>query len=340
MYKNSDTKRKFTREVCKNAMNKFREPLNKFKHEMFDSTSVCKADQTLVTDFINVVKESFAPEVWDLAGGTTNVVSRIPLNRNYNICVYDIYKALRDAKVFSIEKAYNRIKEYGVRKPGLKYTRKNARGHFTQAASPTMKAYTQSFCSEFNYNWRMILTLGSRLCAGRNRELDFKTSPSILPYVDAQMAPGYDNKFSVQLIGRAPQQANAQIRAFLDALDQDLFRYTFSGNVFLVTVRALKEKQEPIDTSKLLKVQPLSSEQKDTVLNSFIDTSKLPYFKFEPVKPVMVEDHFYSEMEKSVNEMSTIIDDYDRQIDKLSGKVDKIRVQRSKLLKAMQELRK
>ena len=180
----------------------------------------------------------------------------------------------------------------------------------------------------------MILALGSRLCVGSSRELEFKTGCEPLPYLDAKMISGCDNKFTVTIVNHAPEEKTfAQLRAFMNATNPELFHYTFrrfgSSVVFTVTVRAPQVKAPDFD------------EPKEVIKgNLTVDTSKANFLKIYKPESVPVEEHFYKEMEKSVNEMTIVVDDYDRQIDELTGKADKIRAQRSKLLHAMQELRK
>lgn len=323
------------REACRAAANHFRHPSNHYKNDFTDSSMVIKNHPDDIGPFIRQMALSLDINALKHVG-IQEIMNRLPpLSPTFNyLCVYDFYKALRDSKYFSVERALKRISQFGERKEGMKFTRKNARGHYTSACSPTMKAYTQSFCSEFNYNWRMILTLGSRLCVGSSRELEFKTGPEPLPYLDAKMIPGCDNKFTVTIVNHAPEEKTfAQLRAFMNATNPELFHYTFrrfgSSVVFTVTVRAPQVKAPDFD------------EPKEVIKgNLTVDTSKENFLKIYKPESVPVEEHFYKEMEKSVNEMTIVVDDYDRQIDELTGKADKIRAQRAKLLHAMQELRK
>lgn len=323
------------REACRVAANHFRHPSNHYKNDFTDSSTVIKNHPDDIGPFIRQMALSLDINAIKHIG-IQEIMNRLPpLSPTFNyLCVYDFYKALRDSKYFAVERALKRISQFGERKEGMKFTRKNARGHFTSACSPTMKAYTQSFCSEFNYNWRMILALGSRLCVGSSRELEFKTGPEPLPYLDAKMVSGCDNKFTVTIVNHAPEEKTfAQLRAFMNATNPELFHYTFrrfgTTVVFAVTVRAPQVKAPDFD------------EPKEVIKgNLTVDTSKANFLKIYKPESVPVEEHFYKEMEKSVNEMTLIVDDYDRQIDELTGKADKIRVQRAKLLHAMQELRK
>lgn len=323
------------REACRVAANHFRHPSNHYKNDFTDSSTVIKNHPDDIGPFVRQMALSLDINALKHVG-IQEIMNRLPpLSPTFNyLCVYDFYKALRDSKYFSVERALKRISQFGERKEGMKFTRKNARGHYTSACSPTMKAYTQSFCSEFNYNWRMILTLGSRLCVGSSRELEFKTGPEPLPYLDAKMIPGCDNKFTVTIVNHASEEKTfAQLRAFMNATNPELFHYTFrrfgSSVVFAVTVRAPQVKAPDFD------------EPKEVIKgNLTVDTSKANFLKIYKPESVPVEEHFYKEMEKSVNEMTIVVDDYDRQIDELTGKADKIRAQRSKLLHAMQELRK
>lgn len=323
------------REACRVAANHFRHPSNHYKNDFTDSSTVIKNHPDDIGPFIRQMVLSLDINAIKHIG-IQEIMNRLPpLSPTFNyLCVYDFYKALRDSKYFAVERALKRISQFGERKEGMKFTRKNARGHFTSACSPTMKAYTQSFCSEFNYNWRMILALGSRLCVGSSRELEFKTGREPLPYLDAKMISGCDNKFTVTIVNHAPEEKTfAQLRAFMNATNPELFHYTFrrfgTSVVFTVTVRAPQVKAPDFD------------EPKEVIKgNLTVDTSKANFLKIYKPESVPVEEHFYKEMEKSVNEMTLIVDDYDRQIDELTGKADKIRAQRAKLLHAMQELRK
>lgn len=322
----SDNRTKI-REVCRVAANYFREEDNFLLGNITDGKSVVKNHPVDVKAYVDQLGVLLNTEAFTHIGGSQAIIDRLPtiaLRPEYTyLCVYDFYKALKNAKYFATERALKRIREFGVRKEGMKFTRKNARGHYTSACSPTMKAYTQSFCSEFNYNWRMILSLGSRLCVGSSRELEFKTGCEPLPYLDAKMISGCDNKFTITIVNHAPEEKTfAQLRAFMNATNPELFHYTFrrfgASVVFAVTVRAPQVKAPDFDGPKASLVK---------IANPVLE-------------PTPVEEHFYKEMEKSVNEMTLIVDDYDRQIDELTGKADKIRAQRSKLLHAMQELRK
>lgn len=312
------------REACRVAANHFRHPSNHYKNDFTDSSTAVKNHPDDIGPFIRQMALSLDINALKHVG-IQEIMNRLPpLSPTFNyLCVYDFYKALRDSKYFAVERALKRISQFGERKEGMKFTRKNARGHYTSACSPTMKAYTQSFCSEFNYNWRMILTLGSRLCVGSSRELEFKTGREPLPYLDAKMISGCDNKFTVTIVNHAPEEKTfAQLRAFMNATNPELFHYTFrrfgTTVVFTITVRAPQVKAPDFDGPKASLVK---------IANPVLE-------------PTPVEEHFYKEMEKSVNEMTLIVDDYDRQIDELTGKADKIRAQRAKLLHAMQELRK
>lgn len=323
------------REACRVAANHFRHPSNHYKNDFTDSSTVIKNHPDDIGPFIRQMALSLDINALKHVG-IQEIMNRLPpLSPTFNyLCVYDFYKALRDSKYFAVERALKRISQFGERKEGMKFTRKNARGHYTSACSPTMKAYTQSFCSEFNYNWRMILALGSRLCVGSSRELEFKTGCEPLPYLDAKMISGCDNKFTVTIVNHAPEEKTfAQLRAFMNATNPELFHYTFrrfgTSVVFTVTVRAPQVKAPDFD------------EPKEVIKgNLIVDTSKTNFLKIYKPESVPVEEHFYKEMEKSVNEMTIVVDDYDRQIDELTGKADKIRAQRAKLLHAMQELRK
>lgn len=323
------------REACRVAANHFRHPSNHYKNDFTDSSTVIKNHPDDIGPFIRQMALSLDINALKHVG-IQEIMNRLPpLSPTFNyLCVYDFYKALRDSKYFAVERALKRISQFGERKEGMKFTRKNARGHYTSACSPTMKAYTQSFCSEFNYNWRMILALGSRLCVGSSRELEFKTGCEPLPYLDAKMISGCDNKFTITIVNHAPEEKTfAQLRAFMNATNPELFHYTFrrfgTSVVFTVTVRAPQVKAPDFD------------EPKEVIKgNLTVDTSKANFLKIYKPESVPVEEHFYKEMEKSVNEMTIVVDDYDRQIDELTGKADKIRAQRSKLLHAMQELRK
>lgn len=315
------------REACRVAANYFREEDNFLLGNITDGKSVVKNHPVDVKAYVDQLGALLNTEAFTRIGGSQAIINRLPtiaLRPEYTyLCVYDFYKALKNAKYFATERALKRISQFGERKEGMKFTRKNARGHYTSACSPTMKAYTQSFCSEFNYNWRMILALGSRLCVGSSRELEFKTGCEPLPYLDAKMISGCDNKFTVTIVNHAPEEKTfAQLRAFMNATNPELFHYTFrrfgTSVVFTVTVRAPQVKAPDFDGPKASLVK---------IANPVLE-------------PTPVEEHFYKEMEKSVNEMTLIVDDYDRQIDELTGKADKIRAQRSKLLHAMQELRK
>lgn len=323
------------REACRVAANHFRHPSNHYKNDFTDSSTVIKNHPDDIGPFIRQMVLSLDINAIKHIG-IQEIMNRLPpLSPTFNyLCVYDFYKALRDSKYFAVERALKRISQFGERKEGMKFTRKNARGHYTSACTPTMKAYTQSFCSEFNYNWRMILALGSRLCVGNSRELEFKTGREPLPYLDAKMISGCDNKFTVTIVNHAPEEKTfAQLRAFMNATNPELFHYTFrrfgTSVVFTVTVRAPQVKAPDFD------------EPKEVIKgNLTVDTSKANFLKIYKPESVPVEEHFYKEMEKSVNEMTIVVDDYDRQIDELTGKADKIRAQRAKLLHAMQELRK
>lgn len=320
------------REACRETANRFRSPSDHHKDDFTDSKMVVKNHPSDVKPFVEQIRFSLNKDAFDHIGGVQAIMNRLPrLDAVHTyLCVYDFYKALRDSKYFAVDRALKRISQFGVRKEGMKFTRKNARGHFTSACSPTMKAYTQSFCSEFNYNWRMILTLGSRLCVGRSRELVFKTCGGIMPYIDANMVAGYDNKFTVQVMGHAPDQAFAQLRAFLDAVNEDLLHYTFVGNTFTITVRQTQ-------------VLPKTEDIKNSVVKGNFAYTQLPttaFFKIAQPEHTPIEEHFFKEMEKSVNEITLILDGYDSQIDELTSKADKMRAQRGKLLHAMQELRK
>lgn len=323
------------REACRVAANHFRHPSNHYKNDFTDSSTVIKNHPDDIGPFIRQMVLSLDINAIKHIG-IQEIMNRLPpLSPTFNyLCVYDFYKALRDSKYFAAERALKRISQFGERKEGMKFTRKNARGHYTSACTPTMKAYTQSFCSEFNYNWRMILALGSRLCVGSSRELEFKTGREPLPYLDAKMISGCDNKFTVTIVNHAPEEKTfAQLRAFMNATNPELFHYTFrrfgTSVVFTITVRAPQVKAPDFD------------EPKEVIKgNLTVDTSKVDFLKIYQPDTVSVEEHFYKEMEKSVNEMTLIVDDYDRQIDELTGKADKIRAQRAKLLHAMQELRK
>lgn len=315
------------REACRVAANYFREEDNFLLGNITDGKSVVKNHPVDVKAYVDQLGALLNTEAFTRIGGSQAIINRLPtiaLRPEYTyLCVYDFYKALKNAKYFATERALKRISQFGERKEGMKFTRKNARGHYTSACSPTMKAYTQSFCSEFNYNWRMILALGSRLCVGSSRELEFKTGCEPLPYLDAKMISGCDNKFTITIVNHAPEEKTfAQLRAFMNATNPELFHYTFrrfgTSVVFTVTVRAPQVKAPDFDGPKASLVK---------IANPVLE-------------PTPVEEHFYKEMEKSVNEMTLIVDDYDRQIDELTGKADKIRAQRSKLLHAMQELRK
>lgn len=329
------------REACRVAANYFRKQEEFLLKELSDSAMVVKNHPEDVKAYVTKLGSLLNVETFVHIGGVQAIIDRLPTiaqRPEYTyLCVYDFYKALKNAKYFATERALKRIREFGVRKEGMKFTRKNARGHYTSACSPTMKAYTQSFCSEFNYNWRMILALGSRLCVGSSRELEFKTGCEPLPYLDAKMIPGCDNKFTITIVNHAPEEKTfAQLRAFMNATNPELFHYTFrrfgTSVVFAVTVRAPQVKA----------VEAL----KDSDINATLIKGDLTVdssntcFKLAQHQHTPVEEHFYKEMEKSVNEMTIIVDDYDRQIDELTGKADKIRAQRSKLLHAMQELRK
>lgn len=326
------------REACRVAANYFREEDNFLLGNITDGKSVVKNHPVDVKAYVDQLGALLNTEAFTRICGSQAIINRLPtiaLRPEYTyLCVYDFYKALKNAKYFATERALKRISQFGERKEGMKFTRKNARGHYTSACSPTMKAYTQSFCSEFNYNWRMILALGSRLCVGSSRELEFKTGCEPLPYLDAKMISGCDNKFTVTIVNHAPEEKTfAQLRAFMNATNPELFHYTFrrfgSSVVFTVTVRAPQVKAPDFD------------EPKEVIKgNLTVDTSKANFLKIYKPESVPVEEHFYKEMEKSVNEMTIVVDDYDRQIDELTGKADKIRAQRSKLLHAMQELRK
>lgn len=323
------------REACRETANRFRSPSDHHKDDFTDSKMVVKNHPSDVKPFVEQIRFSLNKDAFDHIGGVQAIMNRLPkLDAIHTyLCVYDIYKALRDSKYFAVDRALKRISQFGERKEGMKFTRKNARGHFTSACSPTMKAYTQSFCSEFNYNWRMILTLGSRLCVGRSRELVFKTCGGILPYIDAKMVAGCDNKFTVLVMGHAPDQAFAQLRAFLDAVNEDLLHYTFVGNMFTITVRAAQVKNADA---------PKAEDIKNSVIkaNWSFDSNNTTFFKIAQPEHTPIEEHFFKEMEKSVNEITLILDGYDCQIDELTSKADKLRAQRGKLLHAMQELRK
>lgn len=336
----SDNRTKI-REACRVAANYFREEDNFLLGNITDGKSVVKNHPVDVKAYVDQLGALLNTEAFTLIGGSQAIINRLPtiaLRPEYTyLCVYDFYKALKNAKYFATERALKRISQFGERKEGMKFTRKNARGHFTSACSPTMKAYTQSFCSEFNYNWRMILTLGSRLCVGSSRELEFKTGREPLPYLDAKMISGCDNKFTVTIVNHAPEEKTfAQLRAFMNATNPELFHYTFrrfgSSVVFTVTVRAPQVKAVEA---------PKDSDINATLIKGdlTVDSSNT-CFKLAQHQHTPVEEHFYKEMEKSVNEMTIVVDDYDRQIDELTGKADKIRAQRAKLLHAMQELRK
>lgn len=326
------------REACRAAANHFRHPSNHYKNDFTDSSVVIKNHPDDIEPFIRQMALSLDINALKHVGihDFLNRLPKLDATHGY-LCVYDFYKALRDSKYFAVERALKRISQFGERKEGLKFTRKNARGHFTSACSPTMKAYTQSFCSEFNYNWRMILALGSRLCVGSSRELEFKTGREPLPYLDAKMISGCDNKFTVTIVNHAPEEKTfAQLRAFMNATNPELFHYTFrrfgSSVVFTVTVRAPQVKAVEAPKDRDINATLIKG---DLTVDSSNTCFKLAQHQHTPV-----EEHFYKEMEKSVNEMTIVVDDYDRQIDELASKADKIRAQRAKLLHAMQELRK
>lgn len=324
------------RHACRETANCFKPASEHITKDFTDGSIVVKNHPDDVRQFVDGLALVLDTDAFKHIGGTQEIMNRLPrlTPTTEYLVVYDFYKVLRDSKYFSVERALKRIKAFGERKQGMKYTRKNARGHYTSACSPTNKAYTQSFCSEFNYSWKMILALGSRLCVGRDRELDFKTGTSSNPYIKATMVDGYDNKFTVHVTPNGDRRTFTQLKAFFNALDPELFHYTVSGFVFTVTVRSAQVPQLKLDVSNC------SLEQKELVTKNvnWVDTKDFPVFKQDKALPI--EEHYYKEMEKSVNEMTLIVDDYDRQIDELTGKADKMRAQRARLLHAMQELRK
>lgn len=329
------------REACRETANRFRPGSEAIKNELTDGSSVVKNHPDDVKPFVEQLRFALNKDAFEYVG-VQAIIDRLPKidATHKHLCVYDFYKALRDSKYFAIERALKRIRQFGERKEGMKFTRKNARGHYTCAVSPTAKAYAQSFCSEFNHNWRMILTLGSRLCHGSDRELHFKTDrQEPLPYLDAKMIPGCDNHFTIRVVNHAPAKTVDQLQAFLNATNPGLFHYVHIGNAFNVTVRAPKVIK-PLELSDFKQV-PLPDDVKDSVLkgNWSINKADSAFIKFIQPEMTPVEDHFYSEMEKSVNELSVYIDELDKQIDELEAKTSKFRAQRSKLLAAMQALR-
>ena len=144
------------REACRVAANYFREEDNFLLGNITDGKSVVKNHPVDVKAYVDQLGALLNTEAFTRIGGSQAIINRLPtiaLRPEYTyLCVYDFYKALKNAKYFATERALKRISQFGERKEGMKFTRKNARGHYTSACSPTMKAYTQSFCSEFNYN--------------------------------------------------------------------------------------------------------------------------------------------------------------------------------------------
>lgn len=312
-----------------------------------DTSVVCQNDLDSVTEFLAAMKPFFDKDAWDHTIIYSIIRRYLPSKeRTGSLCSYDFYRALNKAHYFSAESAIKRIREFG-RLKALPYhrSRSNIRGVYKPCSSSV-----QWFVNEINSNWRQFLAIGSRLGTGEERSLFWK---NYYVYPDSPIkATSVDyTQFDIHIQGRFPEQTLRQVEMFLAYVDKNVFAKVVrpSQYCYRITVeRNIPELEpEPVASQE---VKAISGYQSDLFKTSI----PADLFKLEPLEgdpnlvmlktkipqsdTILVEDHYANEIEKSINEMTLIIDDYDKQIDELTAKRDKIGAQRGKLLRAYKAL--
>lgn len=326
-----DDSRQRVRAAIKDVINVIRLPSDRIQGNLTDVSHIVKNHPSDVGLLIEQLRLKFDKSVWDLT--CKDMIQKLPsidtINKEHDyLCVYDFYKVMRDSKYFSHERAAKRIKEFGVRDIYQPYAHKNIRGVYTLQQTHSFRSLVDWHVAEFNFHWKQILALGARCSFADDRQMYWKTTPTSENPVQAIRIA--DDSFDIIIKGAQPEITMNQVQNFLNHVSCKVYSLVLRPYKLGFRIKVAKPSEKPETINGPITLTEMAPP------NYYVPAATLETFK---PKEVVVEEHFYKEMEKSVNEMSLIVDDYDRQIDELSGKADKIRAQRSKLLHAMKALR-
>lgn len=223
------------------------------------------------------------------------------------LCVHDVYKIMNRSNYFSVENARNKLtlfKEEGIRI------------HQMAPWDLAHKLNNAKFLvHQLNKHKRKFLATGARLCAGSYRQMPFKNNMNEIHFYTAK--PTSETELIIEM---APNSHLAlytrQLRAALENI---------------------KEVDDVRQEQRFLIVQVKPTEPKQIVQRTEVmDKSKFIQFQ-SPHK--MIEDHYADEMEKSINEITLIIDKNSETIFQLSNTNDRLTNQRHLLLEAIKALR-
>lgn len=304
-----------------------------------DTSMVVRNNPEDIVEFVRYMKPFFNETAWEHTVVYSEFVKHLPprSRSGTTLCSYDFYRALNKVHYFSAESALKRISSFGVlEQQKFSRTRVSLLGNKLDCSSSV-----QWFVSEINFHWKRFLAVGARLCVGSARSLYWK---NYYAYSDDPIkAVAVNNtSFDIHIQGRDRENTRRQVELFLAYCDKKVIKTVHHISEFCYRVSI----NVNIDTPKLdeAPVAPQETKPTDSYQNTLVTTAANDPFYLETgfdmfrPKTNTVEDQFAEEIEKSINELTLIIDDHDRQIDELTATADKMRAQRGKLLRAHKAL--
>lgn len=291
-----------------------------------DTSIVCSNDLLVISEFLETLKPHFDKLAWEHT--SANFIKYLPTEeRAKHLCSYDFYRALNKAHYFSAEGAIKRIREFGelLVVPGFNRRRMNLKGALSWCSSSS-----EWFVNEINANWKLFLAIAARVSSNDQRSSYWKNWRA---YRENPIKAVRVNNttFDIHIQGKEPDITRIQVDNFLLFTKATVFAQVSrpSQNCYRVVIQKEAGTSETEDKQDPFRLEGTGGNP------NFIMMKGVNVFQ---PKHTLIEDHYAGEIEKSINEITAIVDDYDRQIDELTAKADKMRAQRGKLLRAYKAL--
>lgn len=256
-------------------------------------------------------------------------------NHNHSVfTAFELFRILKKLDYFSAAKAIERLNAFGqthdIVRPGV-YSHTTMRGQASRAYSGSNSDFTKWFAYTLRGEYRQFLALGARLCKGNARTMAWKSAwLGFEPFIVEVMN---DTAFSIKIDQRNANiegQTRSQVVAALSNIPCVKHVDLISDTVIQVELYRIVSDE----------VKPQSIPMEHVFVKGATYTApKSTLQTLEVAPPVLVEAHLVKQMEDHVNMITVEIGDLADEISRLSGPMEKLMVQREKLMQAIKVLK-
>ncbi|AHY25054.1 hypothetical protein AVV36_gp092 [Pectobacterium bacteriophage PM2] len=265
--------------------------------------------KTHVHEFLISLKNCYNRNIWERCENdiVKNIVYAMKRSTNGKLCSFDFYKAIKKSGYFGIERASNRLSQFGVSESSN--VRKNFYGHSKFIDKSNMDADVFWFITQLRVNWKMFLALGARCQFGKYSDTSWKTDQR-RPDCPYNLFKVNNNTFKIVFSssGPRPDTIKAQVISALSNVSKDVF-----SNVIKIT-----EDSVQIKIAQSVK---------------HIDFSKVDENAYSPVEGIKLD------IEKELDKISKHVIYLETEISNMNGELKHNKEQYDKLFAALSALK-